>query len=146
MANNPNRMKDPTEAALSAIQEALNLRDEGEDETERQTADNVVLEALPGRGASASRHASMAPDATDLLDPDAIGTRDLAAAALPAANDDQRSIGISCKRCSAARRRPPTSSPRSFRAPGSSAVSLCPGPISRISTRRSVQGTRRRPS
>jgi len=26
MANNPSKMKDPTEAALSAIQEALNLR------------------------------------------------------------------------------------------------------------------------
>src|SRR5262249_4477384 len=28
MANNPKRMQDPTEAAMSAIQEALNLRDE----------------------------------------------------------------------------------------------------------------------
>jgi hypothetical protein len=92
MANNPNRMKDPTEAALSAIQEALNLRDEGEGETEREASDNV-LEALPGRGASASRRAAPALDAADMLDPDAIGTRDLEAAALPAANDDQRSIG-----------------------------------------------------
>ena len=28
MANNPKRMQDPTEAAMSAIQEALNLREE----------------------------------------------------------------------------------------------------------------------
>ena len=28
MANNPKKIEDPTEAALSAIQEALNMRDD----------------------------------------------------------------------------------------------------------------------
>ena len=33
MANNPTKMKDPTEAALSAIQDALNLREPAQDPT-----------------------------------------------------------------------------------------------------------------
>src|SRR5947209_14458676 len=38
MANNPRKMKDPTEAALSAIQEALNLRDIDREPPARQSA------------------------------------------------------------------------------------------------------------
>ena len=36
MANYPKRTVDPTEAALSAIQEALNVRDDEERQDERQ--------------------------------------------------------------------------------------------------------------
>ena len=37
MANNPKKMLDPTEAALSAIQEALNIRDEDQDQASVQS-------------------------------------------------------------------------------------------------------------
>ena len=89
MANNPKKMLDPTEAALSAIQEALNLRegdtmpDLGQDgggeplaspeETGRRGMQAPPAFAEPGDGASGGRKAETH--------------------GLRAANDDQQSIG-----------------------------------------------------
>ena len=89
MANYPKKMTDPTEAALSAIQEALNLRDE-EDRPEDQSAtsaapprndDDFIREIEP-----------TAPVFEEDFDRDPIGARAEAPAPL-AANDDQQSIG-----------------------------------------------------
>jgi apolipoprotein A1/A4/E domain-containing protein len=87
MANNPKKMTDPTEAALSAIQEALNLQ-QGEEQASRPegTAD-LLSESTDGRAQSAT-----STDA-EFLDSDAIGTRDLSGPGTRAANDDQQSIG-----------------------------------------------------
>src|SRR6202166_2691280 len=90
MANYPKKLMDPTEAALSAIQEALNIRDDEErpaappDDGEIPPADSVdaVQQTEPARPAS-----------DESIDLDDIGPR--AAEPLPfrAANDDQQSIG-----------------------------------------------------
>src|SRR6185369_12187641 len=49
MANNPKKVKDPTEVALSAIQEALNISDTNVD-TSRNSLDNEIA---PSTGPSA---------------------------------------------------------------------------------------------
>src|SRR5579863_8508704 len=87
MANYPKKMKDPTEAALSAIQEALNLQQE-----EEQPASEPEGMADLQSG-SAEGRAPAAPASDDLFSPDAVGSRDLAGPAARAANDDQQSIG-----------------------------------------------------
>src|SRR5579885_1346923 len=86
MANNPKKTIDPTEAALSAIQQALNIRD---DEDQGGAAPQQTQE-VPGAD-PAAKAAPRAPR-HDLFDDDPIGTRDLGIQA-PAANDDQQSIG-----------------------------------------------------
>ena len=106
MANYPKKMKDPTEAALSAIQEALNIRDDdGQAEPEAQSE---AAQARPegmndlfggdvrSRGPNAQPAVQAAYDEpldTGASDTGAIGTRDLAAPSGRAANDDQQSIG-----------------------------------------------------
>jgi hypothetical protein len=40
MANNPKKVKDPTEVALSAIQEALNIGDESNSDSDRDSTRN----------------------------------------------------------------------------------------------------------
>src|SRR5271155_4466626 len=83
MANSPKKMTDPTGAALSAIQEALNIQDD--EGAERQPEGMADLFAGP---------ADDRPPAAPLsLDSDAVGSRDLAAQATRAANDDQQSVG-----------------------------------------------------
>ena len=89
MANNP-KMMDPTEAALSAIQEALNIKEnplpldshlDGLDEPP----------ALPERGSRRSAPAAV-PAYDEPFDPEPFDPR-MEAHGLRAANDDQRSIG-----------------------------------------------------
>jgi len=87
MANYPKKMTDPTEAALSAIQEALNIQDE----EQTPSRPEGMAELLSGPAAGGARGATSTGD--DLFDSDAVGTRDLAGPATPAANDDQQSIG-----------------------------------------------------
>src|SRR6516164_530050 len=79
MANNPKRMADPTEAALSAIQEALNIHGESDAKASRPagTADLFSGDA----------------DGLDSAAGDMIDSRDLSELAARAANDDQQSIG-----------------------------------------------------
>src|SRR5271155_2437492 len=83
MANYPKKMTDPTEAALSAIQEALNIQDD--EGVERRPEGMADLFSGP-----AADHPPAAPLS---LDSDAVGSRDLAAQSTRAANDDQQSIG-----------------------------------------------------
>jgi hypothetical protein len=89
MANYPKKMKDPTEAALSAIQEALNIQQD-EEQAAGQPEGMADLLSGPPDG-----HAQSAPASTsdDLFGSDAVGTRDLSGPAAYAANDDQQSIG-----------------------------------------------------
>jgi hypothetical protein len=108
MANYPKKIMDPTEAALSAIQEALNIRDDDETaqpeaQEERRAqpegkpdgmADLFTGDARPRRqSAQAAAQAAPQPAYEDYDDTDAIGTRDLSAPTGQAANDDQQSIG-----------------------------------------------------
>ncbi|MFY9837085.1 MAG: hypothetical protein WAK55_11560 [Xanthobacteraceae bacterium] len=82
MANNPKKMADPTEAALSAIQEALNGQDQN----------NLTANHPDGISGLFSGD----PDeltGSDAADSSLIGSGDLADLAARAANDDQQSIG-----------------------------------------------------
>jgi hypothetical protein len=90
MAEYPKKTIDPTEAALSAIQEALNIRDDEEQSSvpPRQTGEHSV-----GPDRPPEQPVPAQPAFHDLLDSEAIGTRDLRAEVPPAANDDQQSIG-----------------------------------------------------
>ena len=89
MANNPKKMMDPTEAALSAIQEALNLRDEDE----RPEAQAAEPAASPRSDSDFVREIEpTAPIFDQDFDLDPIGAR-AGAPAPVAANDDQQSIG-----------------------------------------------------
>src|SRR6516165_2678635 len=84
MANNPKKIVDPTEAALSAIQEALKVRDDEDLPEERPVG---VSEPAHGdwndSPAVASRH---------VFEPEDIGPPISGQRAFPA-NDDQQSIG-----------------------------------------------------
>ena len=106
MANYPKKMMDPTEAALSAIQEALNIRDddetaqpEAQEERRAQAEDSPegMADLFAGdarsRRQSAQTQAVPQPIYDEHDDTDAIGTRDLSALPGQAANDDQQSIG-----------------------------------------------------
>jgi hypothetical protein len=92
MANYPKKMTDPTEAALSAIQEALNLGNEEDIRTQPESMAGLLS------GATDSRQSAVPPSPSEFLDDGPIGTRDLRGPALAgpgahAANDDQQSIG-----------------------------------------------------
>jgi len=89
MANYPKKITDPTEAALSAIQEALNIRD---DEEPGPSQPEAMASLLAGPADRRSNPAGASSD-PDLFDTDAIGTRDLAEPSSRPANDDQQSIG-----------------------------------------------------
>src|ERR1700728_3485303 len=90
MANYPKKTIDPTEAAWSAIQEALKIRDEdeGNEAPPEPAHDSPAISHDDHERTAAPR-----PALNDLLDSEPVGTRDLRAEAAPAANDDQRSIG-----------------------------------------------------
>ncbi len=87
MANNPKKIADPTEAALSAIQEALKVRD---DEAQGQGLDAGV--AAAAHNEAWSQPAPM-PGPAVSVDPGPIGAPASDPRVLPAANDDQQSIG-----------------------------------------------------
>src|SRR5579862_6155794 len=93
MANYPKKLMDPTEAALSAIQEALNVRDD----EERQPVLPEENRIPPAASAEAIPHTEPAMPAFDeAIDLDDIDTRDHRTAEpqpFRAANDDQQSIG-----------------------------------------------------
>ena len=93
MANYPKKLMDPTEAALSAIQEALNVRDD----EERHAAPPDDSEIPLAHSADAMPQTEPARPAFDeAIDLDDIDTRDHRAPEpqpFHAANDDQQSIG-----------------------------------------------------
>jgi len=100
MANYPKKMMDPTEAALSAIQEALNIRDDedqgsglGEPEGRSEDGSESMPDLFGGASDARSQDAVAPVAMANQIDTGAIGTRDLSPQAGRAANDDQRSIG-----------------------------------------------------
>jgi hypothetical protein len=90
MANNPKKTIDPTEAALSAIQEALNIRD---DEEPAAHPMDPVIEPRGGHDDERRVAAPPQPSFHDRFESDPIGTRDLGVQGRGAANDDRQSIG-----------------------------------------------------
>ena len=90
MANYPKKTIDPTEAALSAIQEALNIREDEEQPADRAES---VSDFLAGAADGRQRPAPPPPAFDQTPDADAIGTRNLDTPTTRAANDDQQSIG-----------------------------------------------------
>src|SRR6202043_1813417 len=90
MANYPKKLMDPTEAALSAIQEALNVRDD-EESPQPQPDDHPVPPPAPEESIQRSEPAMPAFD--EALDLDDIGSRGAEPQPLRAANDDQQSVG-----------------------------------------------------
>ena len=87
MANYPKKTIDPTEAALSAIQEALNIQEDEAQASQPDGMADLIPAGVRQQGAAAS------PAEQDLFGTDAIGTRDLSGPGSRAANDDQQSIG-----------------------------------------------------
>src|SRR5215469_5737653 len=89
MANYPKKMNDPTEAALSAIQEALNVREEDEQPTSPAAA-------TPDLFTSPAESPEVIADAVVIEGQSvkAPGTGDAADIAGRAANDDQQAIGL----------------------------------------------------
>ncbi|MGN6750134.1 MAG: methyl-accepting chemotaxis protein, partial [Xanthobacteraceae bacterium] len=84
MANNPKKMTDPTEAALSAIQEALNVHEEDEQPAAPAAATPDLFTPAGDQVAEAVAAAAQSQKPT---------TGDVADIAGRAANDDQQSIG-----------------------------------------------------
>src|SRR5580692_6438192 len=93
MANYPKKLMDPTEAALSAIQEALNVRDD-EERHPAQPDDSEISLAHSADAMPQTEPARPAFDeAIDLDDIDTRGARIAEPQPFHAANDDQQSIG-----------------------------------------------------
>ena len=57
MANNPKKVKDPTEVALSAIQEALNISDTTVDPNRNSIDNEVAPPTMPSSGPVVLRNA-----------------------------------------------------------------------------------------
>src|SRR5574341_475877 len=96
MANTPKKMKDPTEAALSAIQDALHVRDAETPQEQMSSAPAPITAPeepaadKPWPGLRASQ-ASVAK--SDLFDEEVRRPEDIGTMRRPAANDDRESIG-----------------------------------------------------
>jgi hypothetical protein len=85
MANYPKKMKDPTEAALSAIQDALNIRD--------ADAPTPAISVDPIEDTEPRRRGKRSQVDDDLFIDSAPAARETDTAPRRAANDDQQSIG-----------------------------------------------------
>src|ERR1700691_799369 len=94
MANYPKKTIDPTEAALSAIQEALNVRDDEDREQSSQDSSQDSI-AIPAPSADEALRSTEPTAATFEQSFAADDPADADTAPLPplAANDDQQSIG-----------------------------------------------------
>src|SRR5262245_56280919 len=97
MANTPKKMKDPTEAALSAIQDALNVRDPepaAADASAATPASQPAPEPYPEESLAEPtwRGRSPTPTANDLFDDEPRRIEDTGPMRRPA-NDDRESIG-----------------------------------------------------
>ena len=91
MANTPKKMKDPTEAALSAIQDALHVRDDDD----KDTMATPSASALPADAATDAPWPGLRSSAKSdvYADEDLRRSDDNASPRRPAANDDQELIG-----------------------------------------------------
>src|SRR5215472_124777 len=97
MANYPKKLTDPTEAALSAIQEALNVRD---DEQHKETQPEAGAASPPPHHEEATEILPESEPATPAFDEavefdrlDDVGSPAAAPSPFRAANDDQQSVG-----------------------------------------------------
>src|SRR5262249_33102157 len=141
MANTPKKMKDPTEAALSAIQDALQVRDDDKPAEGIQSGpalppdDPGADKPWPGLRSKQSK--------TRDLD-DEIRPEDAGALRRPAANDDRESIGtilrsLQQRPSSSSLRRLPPSWPAALGASGSPAAPPGAGSTCRKSRPRSAR-------
>ena len=80
MANSPRKPKDPTDLALSAIEDALNVHDTQREPTLRRSPGPLNAEPRRGRGQAEADDARLAES-------------DIPAAPRVAANDDRESVG-----------------------------------------------------
>src|SRR2546430_3313216 len=93
MANTPTRIKDPTEAALSAIQDALQVRTD--DPPKEGSSTNFATTSAPAEGAGNASWRDLRPGRasdTDPFDEEVRGPEDAGSLRRPA-NDDRESIG-----------------------------------------------------
>src|SRR5436305_779085 len=93
MANTPRKMKDPTEAALSAIQDALNLRDPPStpQRSSETPADPNLTDDHVDFGARSGRQPAMDEDL--FRDDDQLSLPGVEDRSRRAANDDRQSVG-----------------------------------------------------
>src|SRR3979411_2429293 len=88
MANNPKKVKDPTEVALSAIQEALNISDVPADDNARSSVRSDVTPANSSSTSPYNESAFDTPAERQIFEP-----IDEPARSRRAANDDRETIG-----------------------------------------------------
>src|SRR6202522_3066520 len=92
MANNPKKIVDPTEAALSAIQEALKVRDDQTEPAGQSQTEHGAMSASSDGFVDDWHDTPQAPPPLRISDQE-IGGRNSDPRTFPAANDDQQSIG-----------------------------------------------------
>ena len=92
MANNPTKIKDPTEAALTAIQDALAVKEENAAADVTAAPKNMEQEIFAEIRRNAPRNTT-ADDEEFFADPHRSSRVDEPASRRPAANDDRQSIG-----------------------------------------------------
>src|SRR4051812_43257131 len=90
MANNPKKVKDPTEVALSAIQEALNISDSPSDDNNRSPARSEVI---PPNSSLTSTYDDSAFDPRPSADRPIFEPIEEPRTSRRAANDDRETIG-----------------------------------------------------
>src|SRR6202022_3803205 len=90
MANNPKKVKDPTEVALSAIQEALNISDVPADDNARSS---VRSDVTPTNSSPTSDYDESALDTRPSADRPTFEPIEEQRPARRAANDDRETIG-----------------------------------------------------
>src|SRR5580658_7187962 len=92
MANNPKKIVDPTEAALSAIQEALKVRDDQTEPAGQSQTEHGAMSASSDGFVDDWHDTPQAPPPLRISDQE-IGGRNSDPRTFRAANDDQQSIG-----------------------------------------------------
>src|SRR5476649_2019283 len=107
MANSPKKIQDPTEAALSAIQEALSMREVETPPAEERTAVPAEIDAAQPENRQRAPIVAPAPQRPETLFENPIPIRDDEPPARRAANDDRQSIGQILQ---SLQRRPPRTS------------------------------------
>src|ERR1700730_6336122 len=90
MANNPKKVKDPTEVALSAIQEALNISDVNADTGRNSIGDELAPPTMPS---STPAYSETPFDTRPSADRQAYDPIDETRSPRRAANDDRETIG-----------------------------------------------------
>jgi hypothetical protein len=90
MANNPKKVKDPTEVALSAIQEALNISDASVTDSDRGSVRSEAAQASPSASPAYGEPSFDTRPSNDRAMFDAI---EEPRATRRAANDDRETIG-----------------------------------------------------